>query len=435
MPGVVLNVGDEVAVMLTLKVAPVETSVSVIAEPSLINTSPAVSTVIDRQFVENLPMNGRTFQSLIALSPGTVITNASGNDNGQFSVNGQRADANNFMVDGVSANIGVGFGSLNQGGGSLPGLSSSGGTNNLVSIDALEEFKIETSSFAPEFGRMPGAQVSIVARSGTNTFRGTGSEYFRNEALDANDWFASRNGTAKPKERQNDFGGVLGGPIFRDRLFFFGSYEGLRLQQPNVITNEVPTVAARQAAPAAVRPLLDAFPMPNGAATTAGFARLNASFSNPSSLDAASVRLDRTIPGKGILFARYNYAPSDSSPRLASVSSSSALSNSRISAVLTQTLTSGVTMALSPRISNDLRINWSRQEISTIFVLDNFGGAVPPPDSAIFPMFATHDSGSFSLSLNSGRTTVRDGTNAVNVRRQVNMDRGMGAGAQPAVLR
>jgi len=82
MPGVVLNVGDEVAVMLTLKVAPVEASVSVIAEPSLINTSPAVSTVIDRQFVENLPMNGRTFQSLIALSPGTVITNASGNDNG-----------------------------------------------------------------------------------------------------------------------------------------------------------------------------------------------------------------------------------------------------------------------------------------------------------------------------------------------------------------
>src|SRR5262249_50438118 len=201
----------------------------------LVNTESAtVSTVVDRTAVENLPLNGRSFQTLIMLTPGVVVTTTNLADQGQFSVNGQRADANYFSVDGVSANFGVtGFFPLGQtAGGALPALSPSGGTNSLVSVDAMQEFRVQTSSFAPEFGRTPGGQISIATRSGTNAFHGTLFEYFRNGALDASDWFVNFNHLKKPQEHQNDFGGVFGAPVFKDKTFFFFSYEGLRLPQP-----------------------------------------------------------------------------------------------------------------------------------------------------------------------------------------------------------
>src|SRR5215472_5237157 len=133
------------------------------------------------------PLNGRSFQTLIMLTPGVVVVATAFDDQGQFSINGQRADANYFTVDGVSANFGVtGYFPLVQAaGGALPALSASGGTNSLVSVDAMQEFRIQTSSFAPEFGRTPGGQISIVTRSGSNQFHGTAFEYFRNSVLDA----------------------------------------------------------------------------------------------------------------------------------------------------------------------------------------------------------------------------------------------------------
>ena len=232
----------------------------------LINTSDAtVSTLIGNQFVENLPMNGRTFSTLIDLAPGVVLTPTNQTEQGQFSVNGQRPDANYFMVDGVSANLGTTGNGINlgqSGAGQLPAVDAFGGMSNLVSLDALQEFRIQTSTFAPEYGRTPGAQVSLVTKSGTNTFHGTAFEYFRNDALDANNWFANNLGLSEPGLRQNDFGGVLGGPIKKDKLFFFGSYEGLRVRQPQVANTYVPTLATIQSAPAAVQPLLNAFPKP-----------------------------------------------------------------------------------------------------------------------------------------------------------------------------
>src|SRR6266508_2432030 len=305
---VILNVGDQKSLPIVLKAGGV-------TETVLINESPAVGTVVDRQFVGNLPLNGRSFQSLITLTPGTVLTKTNLNDQGQFSVNGQRSNANYFTVDGVGANIGV-VAAVPQGQsapGSLPGLTSSGGTNNLVSIDALQEFKVLTSTYAPEFGRTPGAQVSIITRPGTNKFSGTVFEYFRNEALDATDWFNNAKSLAKPALRQNNFGGVLGGPLYlprfgeggpsftsgKDRTFFFSSYEGLRLRLPNTTTTPVPTLAARQAAVPAIRPFFDAFPIPNGRDFGNGTAEFIGSFSNPSSLDATSIRIDHYLGGKG----------------------------------------------------------------------------------------------------------------------------------------
>src|SRR6266853_4765748 len=241
--GLVVNVQDHIEQNFRLEVGSVAESVTVEAGASMINTTDAsVSTVVDRQFAENLPMNGRSFQTLIQLTPGVVLTTSSGSSDGQFSINGQRPDSNYWMIDGVSANIGV---SSNPGAsdtlsGSLGGFSAQGGTNSLVSVDAMQEFRIQTSTFAPEFGRTPGGQISIVTRSGANQFHGTAFEYFRNSVLDARDWFVNFNHLVKPEERQNDFGGVLGGPIRKNRMFFFFSYEGLRLRLPQVGITTVP---------------------------------------------------------------------------------------------------------------------------------------------------------------------------------------------------
>jgi hypothetical protein len=269
--GVVVEVDQRARLDFALAVGSKTETITVEGNSPLLNTSDAsVSTVIGNQFVENLPLNGRSFSSLIDLTPGVVLTPSNIYDQGQFSVNGQRPDANYFLVDGASANLGnVGAGSLlYQGGaGQLPVTSAFGGASNLVSLDALEEFRIITSTFAPEYGRTPGAQISVVTKSGTNTFHGTAFDYFRNDKLDANDWFANANRLARPPLRQNDFGGVLGGPIKRPssknaKLFFFGSYEGLLVRQPEVADGVVPSLATRQSAPAALQPLLNAFPLP-----------------------------------------------------------------------------------------------------------------------------------------------------------------------------
>src|SRR5205807_3107713 len=140
-------------------------------------------------------------------SPGVVVTPSGQTDPGQFNVNGQRTSTNSFTVDGVSANISTAAVSFlgQNAAGAAPGFGVTGGTNNLVSEDALQEFRIQTSTFAPENGRTPGAQVSIATRSGTNQFHGTAFEFLRNDKLDANDWFADRVGAAKAEERINDF--------------------------------------------------------------------------------------------------------------------------------------------------------------------------------------------------------------------------------------
>jgi hypothetical protein len=263
--GLALNVQDVVDQNFRLEIGSVDESVTVTANALNINTSDAtVSTVVDRQFAENLPLNGRSFQTLIQLTPGVVTVASNGNDGGQFSINGQRSSANYWMVDGVSANIGVPA-TFTQGdgmSGALGSFSVQGGTNSLVSVDAMQEFRIQTSTYAPEFGRTPGGQISIVTRSGTDQFHGSVFDYVRNDVLDANDWFADKDGLPKPMESQNDFGGTFSGPIIKDDTFFFFSYEGLRLSLPQVAESLVPDLSSRQNASPAMQPYLNAFPLP-----------------------------------------------------------------------------------------------------------------------------------------------------------------------------
>ncbi|MDQ3254624.1 MAG: Plug and carboxypeptidase regulatory-like domain-containing protein, partial [Acidobacteriota bacterium] len=252
LPNVVLNVNDQSAIRIQLKVAGVGETVTVTDTTSPVGESPAVATIVDRQFVENQPLNGRSFQTLVELSPGVVLTSSNLPNPGQFSVNGQRAGSNYFTVDGVSANFGstASVTLYETAGGGVPSYSALGTTSSLASVDAVQEFSIQTSTYAPEFGRQPGAQVSLVTRSGTNDLHGSLFDYVRNEIFDANNYFANAAGLARQPLRQNDFGGTLGGPVRlprvydgRNRTFSFFSYEGLRLRQPFVTESlQVPSL-------------------------------------------------------------------------------------------------------------------------------------------------------------------------------------------------
>ncbi len=440
-PDIVLNVNDQKVLNISLKVGNISQTVLVDGS-SLLDESPAVVTTVDRPLVDNMPLNGRSFQSLMTLSPGVVLTKAGGAELGQFSVNGQRADANYFTVDGVSANIGVLAANVSQPtGGSLPGFSVSGGTNNLVSIDALQEFKIQTSTYAAEFGRQPGAQVQVATRSGTNEFHGTLFNYFRNDVFDANNWFINARRLPKPATRQNDFGVVIGGPILlprfgeggpsfysgRNRSFFFFSYEGQRLRQPQAVSTDVPTLTSRQNARPELRPFLNAFPLPNGpnrlnpvTGLPNGYAQFNASFSIPSSLDATSIRIDHVVSNKLTLFARYNHAPSETITR----GNAGSLSVINPNKVKTQTLTIGAISPFSPILSNDFRFNWSRNSGKSSFEFDGFGGASIPSDSVLLPPFTSSQDAQlnfFLLDAFATGSTFIYGRLLDNLQRQLNV--------------
>jgi len=414
----VLNVQDVLSRNFELQLGSVLSSITVTADAANANmTDATVSTVVDRQFVENIPLNGRSFQSLILLAPGvTAVPGASIGSVGEFSVNGQRTETNYYTVDGVSANMG--FASLN-GAGITPAETALGTTHSLVSIDALQEFRINTSTYSAEFGRTPGAQISFGTRSGNNVWHGSLFDYFRNDALDANNWFNDASALPKTAERQNDFGGTLGGPVEipglydgRNKTFFFFSYEGLRLIIPQpAFTNEVPDTYLRHNAPTAIQPLLNAFPVQNGAddpnclgpgAPAAGatcLAAFTGTSSSPSSLDAYSIRLDHTFGNKLSIFGRYSDTPSYTQSRPYIQYGAYGLSNQTIDV---ETLTMGATSLLSPRLSNELRFNYTKNKSTTVFSSDNYDGAIPVTTAQLFPGITPPQYTNFEANLNFG---------------------------------
>jgi hypothetical protein len=380
-PDLILNVQDALAISFTLPVGSVSEVVTVQGGAPLINTQDAsVSTVIDRNLVENLPLNGRSFNTLLQLTPGVVIAPTTSVSPGQFSIAGQRTSANNFVVDGASANFGVlpnaSLGS--SGTGSAQAFSAIGSTSSLVSADALQEFRIETSSFAPEFGHTPGGQVFLSTRSGANDWHGDLFEYFRNDVFDANDWFANQAGKARAPERHNDFGGVLGGPILKNKTFFFVSYEGERLRLPLTSITHVPSQNARSSASPEIASVLNAYPQPNGAVSADGYSALfTGTGSNRASLDAGSVRIDHNFTEKLAVFGRYNEAPSEF------VDLSQGLNNPRTTTVGTRTATLGVDSVFTPSFSNAFRFNYSSQTAKSAYQLTSASGAVPYDPSVL----------------------------------------------------
>jgi len=403
-PDIVLNIQGALAINFTLPVGAVFETVTVEGGASMINTTDAsVSTVVDQTFVKNMPLNGRSFQDLILLTPGVVTQTpqVSGSaafsgvgQTGEFSVNGQRAESNYYTVDGVSANVGASVGgNMTQtagASGSLPGATALGTTQALISVDALQEFRVQSSTYSAEYGRNPGGQFAFETKSGTNEWHGTAYDYLRNGALDAPDYFTDylrqlNPALTNPALRQNDFGGTVGGPVEipglyvgKDRTFFFVSYEGLRLISPQPAEIEfVPDAAMRAAAPAPLKPVLDAFPVPNGPDDTAnGFAQYTASWSNPSSLNSTSIRFDHSLNDKLRLFFRFSDTGSDSAKRQTYGAGLTPATNN-ISAYTMRTYTGGASSVFSGSLSNDFRVNYSSNGTTSSSVTPGFGGGAP----------------------------------------------------------
>ena len=232
-----VSVQQHLQVNISLKTGATTETVEVSTAPPLLQTEEgSVGQVINERTVNSLPLNGRNFTFLAQLGAGVNTPQADTRGNaasGAFTANGLRPAQNNYLLDGIDNNSDT--------------VDFLNGTNFIVlpPVDAIQEFKVQTADFSADLGRAGGAVLNATIKSGTNAFHGAVWEFFRNDALDAADWFSNNNGTPKGELRFNQYGASIGGPIFKNKLFFFGDYEGLRVNQGTVSTATVPTLTER----------------------------------------------------------------------------------------------------------------------------------------------------------------------------------------------
>ncbi|MEP7271904.1 MAG: TonB-dependent receptor, partial [Acidobacteriota bacterium] len=234
---VVVTVNARQRVDMAMKPGTVTESVIITDAAQLLETDSSVrGQVVQREQIVNLPLNGRSYANLALLTPGVRESNQNaatgGGREAAFNVNGLRNTVNNFLLDGVDNNA---YGTSNQ------GFSSQ---VVQVSPDAVQEFKVQTNTYSAEFGRSGGAVINAAYRSGTNEFHGSVWEFHRNSALNAVGFFKPASGS-KPPLIRNQFGFTFGGPIIKDRTFFFLDYEGFRQVQKDVVFSTLPTLAQR----------------------------------------------------------------------------------------------------------------------------------------------------------------------------------------------
>ena len=308
--GVALAVGEPVVLSLTLTLGGATDEVTVVAETSAVRTrSGELSYLVSEAAIRDLPLNGRNYTDLGFLQPGVVAFPY--REGGSVvahglaaSVNGQDPRSNVYLLDGTLMNDFT----------NSPAGSAAGTT---LGTETVREFRVEANAYGAEFGRNSGGQVNVITKSGTNGFHGSAYEYHRNDALDARNYFDP---AEKPDFRRNQFGATLGGPIRRDRTFFFLGYEGLRESLGRTIQTVVPDEASRSGvlpAPGGgtvvvpvspnVRPYLDEFPLPNGEALGGGLAAYSFPFTQTIDQDYFQVRLDQNLGGHDQLFLRYTY--------------------------------------------------------------------------------------------------------------------------------
>jgi Ca-activated chloride channel homolog len=381
------------------------------------STQASLSTTITSRDVKDLPLNGRSVENFVTLVPGTV--RASGDQFANYpqsgiASNGQRATSNMFMVDGVSANFGIAPGGQNPGAsaaGSTLALTASGGDDGVAGIESVQELTVKTSYTEPQYGRVPGAQVKVITRAGTNDFHGSLFHVFGNDATDANDWFANSRGLKQPPRRLSNFGGRIGGPIDRDKIFFFGSYQGLRLREPMIGITDVPSLFSRTTAVPEIQPFLNAFPRPTGAARPDGLAEFATTYGNSARHDIGGFRLD-WMENSTSFSGKYNFADSDADERGAGGFSLNTMNRIRSQA---QTVTGIFTKTLSSTKVLELRASYSRLRVAGSQALDEFGGALVP--SSMASVFGE----SFNFDLNARGANLTTGSEVSNIQRQFNV--------------
>ena len=390
---VVLQVQDRLRVDFALQVGSVQEQVVVDSAPPMLQLdSSELGQVIDSQQILDLPLNGRDYTQLVSLTSGVIkikegssltgtTTASNGNAGGSFAVNGTRGMLNNFVLDGIDNNS-----------------NDNGGNVLKTNVDAIAEFRVETSNYSAEFGRSGGAVINATIKSGSNSLHGSAFEFARNSALDTRQYF-EQPGTAKAPYSQHQFGGTIGGPILRNKLFYFVDYQGSRVSTSSIDFSSVPqpaeidgdfsnyggtiydpattvldasgNVISRQPFPGNIIPayrfdtiahnMAKLFPAPNVPGATGGNNYVQVDpYKNQ--IDQGDVRVDDTLSQNQLVFARYSQSQGNASqatplPGLADGSRA----GQGLDTDQTHGLALGHTYTFSPTMVNDARVGFGRE--------------------------------------------------------------------------
>ncbi len=394
--GLTLTSGETRNLLIRLKIGSVTESVQIEASAITVNNVDAsVTTIVDREFVANFPLNGRSFEDLITMAPGVLTESPQAIDGrnsqrGGVSVNGQRTDMNRFVVDGVSANFGTPDLSSPRkfpGAGNSPALTAMGTTLSLSSVDAIQEFRIHGSSYSAEFGGVPGGQVLLTTRSGTNAIHGTLFDYARDSSADSVDWFSRFNEFGITdgggifnhgyfsglSYQQNDFGGAFSAPVSfshvgRNQTFAFISVEQTHVSQPTAFSIQFfPAYEVFQHASAAMLPILHDFG--EYRYIFPGYPVLYPELladSLPGKESTATARVDHNFSPALSGFFRISSSPSNGQHRDFIALTTDHVDN--------QAVTLGTTLDLSSIRNNEFRLGYGRSFSHSNTALGFFGG-------------------------------------------------------------
>src|SRR5215831_16178286 len=364
--GIEVGVDQTRSVDVVLRVGAKNEVVEVQADAALTQTeSSKLGQIIDNRKVEDLPLNGRDFAQLARLNPGVAASGGGGGQQGGeggvsgFSSNGQRSTSNNFMVDGVDNNDYFG-----------------GSAAQLPSIDSIQEFEVQTNTFSAEYGRNTGSVVNLVTKSGTNALHGSAYEFFRNDVLDARNYFNDTQ-FAKSALRLNQFGGTLGGPIIKNKTFYFLNYEGFRRRAGITRITNVPTLPERAGmftdqngnpVTIAVNPvsaqLFNLFPKPNLANPSGNF------ISSPEQTDATDqflIKIDHHLGTSDTLSARYSYTRIDTFFPFTPGQSGTNIAGWGVDQNgPNQLVAVSYTRVINPRTLNEARFGFTRSNVSLV---------------------------------------------------------------------
>ncbi|HZB26337.1 MAG TPA: TonB-dependent receptor, partial [Vicinamibacterales bacterium] len=398
---VVVQVNATVVIDFTLELGELTDQVEVRADATQIETtSGTVGKVVDNRRILELPLNTRNVYSLIFLTPGVAGSIGNNYNSMSYTVNGARPTMMDTVIDGVTA--------------SFPTVNGFTGISVFPSVDAIQEFKVLGANYPAEYGRSLGSVLNVVYKSGTNEFHGSGYEFFRDSAFDANNYFAKRAGQPLGDFRRSQFGGTAGGPILRSRTFYMASYEGLREQRASEMTTTVPTAAQRRGDfsstlaqngqlirifdPFTTRPnpagggfvrdpfagnvippnridpvalqVLNYFPLPNqpGNAVT-GTQNYFATGTAALDVDNVDGRIDHQISDNQKLFGRYSYRRTHSAPATL-FPEDIAIAEGRVNE---QNLAHNFVSEYSRTISNSTVLSARLGFARTLFIFDNQG--------------------------------------------------------------
>ena len=369
--GVSITVGQSLDLSFGLSLAGSD-SIDVQAAPPTVNTSTEqISGLVDSRQVKELPLNGRSYDQLLTLNPGTVnytnqrsggVGTSNSSVGSMFAISGRRPQDNLFLLNGIEYT-----------GASLINVTPGGTSGQLLGIDGIREFNVVTDTYSAAYGKRDGAQISIVTSGGTNAVHGSVFEFARNSFFDARNYF---DGERIPEFQRNDFGAALGGPIRKNKAFLFVNYEGYRQNLGESLVTLVPDQASRAKAVAVVQPLLNLWPIANGpevltGGVASGIAEYIGTAPQHIREDFGTARFDQNIGTKDTINAIYTVDDS-------TASTPSSNPYSYVNERLREQVLSAQEQHIFSHVVNIARVGYSRSSFY-------FYGYVPPAQQALTP--------------------------------------------------